>query len=87
MTDIREVRARYGVKVALRHTYIVLRMRTVIWHMHDVCAIHIRRNSVHGHPNLLVVKWLGLSFTVRLGLGLGTGNGYFIPFFFLPLKK
>ena len=24
-------------------------------HMHHVCMIHIRQNSVHGHPELLVV--------------------------------
>ena len=34
--------------------------------MHDVCAIHFKQNSVHGHPKLLVVKWLGLSVTVRV---------------------
>ena len=31
--------------------------------MHDVCTIHIRQNSVHGYPKLLVVK---RSFTVRV---------------------
>ena len=35
------VRARCRVKVALCHTCVVLRMRTLVWHMHDVCAIHI----------------------------------------------
>ena len=40
-------------------------MRRVVWHMHDICMIHIRRNCVHGLPNLLVVKWLGLWVTVR----------------------
>ena len=47
-------------------SYIVLCMRTVVQHLHDVGVIHIRRNSVHGHSNLLVVKWLGLSVTVRV---------------------
>ena len=57
---------RCRVKVALCHTYVVLCMRTVVQHLHDVGTIHIRRNSVHGHPNLLMVKWLGLSVTVRV---------------------
>ena len=43
--------------------YVPLRMRSVIRHLHDVCAVHIRRNGVRGHSNLLVVKWLGLSVT------------------------
>ena len=71
--------ARCRVKVALRHTYVVLRMHRVVRHIHDICAIHIRRNSVHGHLKLLMVKWLGFRVRVRLG----TGNGYFIPFFLL----
>ena len=29
-------------------------------------SIHISRNSVHGHPKLLMVEWLGLSVTVRV---------------------
>ena len=41
-------------------------MRKVVWHMHDVCVIHIRRNSVHGYLKLLVVKWLGLRVVVRV---------------------
>ena len=53
--------------------------------MHDVCTTHIRQNSVHGYPKLLVVKH---SFVdLQLGLGLGTGNGYFIPFFILKVTK
>ena len=51
----RVVLARCRVKVALRHTYVVLRMRRLVRHMHDVCAIHIRRNCVHSHPKLLMV--------------------------------
>ena len=37
------------VKSGLRDyvTYVVaLRMRSVVRHLHDVCAVHIRRNSV-----------------------------------------
>ena len=34
--------------------------------MHDICTIHIRLNSVHGNPKLLMMKWLGLSVTVRV---------------------
>ena len=53
-------------KSRIHHTYVVLCMRTVVWHMHGVCAIHIRWNSVHGHLKLLVVKWLGLNVTVSV---------------------
>ena len=56
---------RCRVKVTLRHTYVGLCMRRLVRHMYDVCTIHIRRNSVHGHLKLLLVKWLGLSVTVR----------------------
>ena len=62
------------VKVALRHTSVVLYMHTVVWHMHDVCTILNRQNSVHGHLKLLVVKWFELNVTVRVNR-LGTGNG------------
>ena len=34
-----KVHARCRVKVALRHTYVVLRMRRLVRHLHDVCAI------------------------------------------------
>ena len=44
----------------------ILRMRRVVWHMHCVIFTYVvlrmcrhlrdRRNSVHGHSNLLVVK-------------------------------
>jgi len=44
------------VKVALHHSYIVLGMRKVVRDMHDVRTIHIRWNSVHGPPKLLVVN-------------------------------
>ena len=54
------------VKVALRHTYVVLYMHTVVRHMHDVCTILNRQNSVHGHLKLLVVKWFELNVTVRV---------------------
>ena len=50
-----EVRARCSVKVALHHTYTELRMRRVVRHMDDVCAIHIRRNCVYCHLKLVVV--------------------------------
>ena len=42
-------------KTCIRHTYVVLRMRRLIWHLRDVSAIHIRRNCVHSHSKLLVV--------------------------------
>ena len=41
-------------------------MHRVVQQIHDVCVVHIRRNSVHGHPKLLMVKWLGVSVTVRV---------------------
>ena len=34
--------------------------------MHDIRVIQIRWNSVCVHPKLLVIKWLGLSVTVRV---------------------
>ena len=43
-------------------------MHSVVRHLHDVCVIHIRQNSVHGRSKLLVVKWLGLDVTVRVGV-------------------
>ena len=33
------VHARCRVKVALRHTYIALRMRSVVRHLHDIYAV------------------------------------------------
>ena len=60
------VHARCRVKVTLHHTYVVPHMHRVVWHIHDVCTVHIRQNSLHGHLKLLVVKWLGLSITVRV---------------------
>ena len=67
-------RARCRVKVALHHTYIVLHMRRVVRHLQDICVVHIRWNSVHGHPKLLVVKWLGLSVTVRVRVRVRAGD-------------
>ena len=37
------------------HAYVVLRMRRLVQHIHDVCEMHNRRNCVHGLPKLLVV--------------------------------
>ena len=42
------------VKVALRHTYVALRMRSVVQHLYDGWAVHIRRKSMHGRSELLV---------------------------------
>ena len=39
----------------LRLSYVGKHMCRVVRYMHDICAIHIRRNCVHGHPKLLVV--------------------------------
>ena len=33
------------VKVALRHTYIVLRMHSVVRHLLDICAVHVRQKG------------------------------------------
>ena len=63
-------------------SYVVLRMRRVVWHMHDVCTIHIRQNSAHDHVKLLMFKWLALSVTVGLGLGTGNAKRMFHSFFF-----
>ena len=74
------------VKVALRHTCVVLRMRTLVWHMHDVCAIHISgivctvtRSSSWCNGKL------GLSITVRVRVRVRAKDGkwiFFVPFFF-----
>ena len=45
--------------------------------------VYIRRDCVHGFPKLLVE--CGVMVRTKCyssGLGLGTGNGYFISFFF-----
>ena len=55
-------------------------MRRVVWYMHNICAIHIRPNCVHGHPKVLVVYWLGLSIAGSFRVRLGIGNGYYISF-------
>ena len=58
-------------------------MHNVVWHLYDICAVHIRRNNVHSLSKLLVVTWLGLTLTVRFRVRakdrrfeLGTGNGF-----------
>ena len=43
------------VKVALHHTYVALCMHSVVWHLYDGWAVHIRWKSVHGRSKLLVV--------------------------------
>ena len=57
--------AKCRVKSHLQHT-LVLYMHRVLQHMHDIRVIQIRWNSVRVHPKLLVIKWLGLSVTVRV---------------------
>ena len=51
----RTIHARCRVKVALRHTYVALRMRSAVQHLYDDWAIHIRRKSMHGRSKLLGV--------------------------------
>ena len=62
------------------HTYVGLRMRKVVRLMHNIYAVHIRRNSVHCHSKLLLVKWLGLSVTVRVRARDGE---WLVPLFIL----
>ena len=45
---------------------LVLCMHRTIQHMHDICVIHIRRNSVRSCLKLLVAKSVGLSAIVRV---------------------
>ena len=71
-------------KGELHHTYIVLCMRSVVRYLHDVCVVHTRRNSVHGCSKFLVVKWLGLSVTVRVRVR--AGDRKWILFFLSILK-
>ena len=47
--------ARCRVKVTLRHTNVALCMRSVVRHLYDGWAVHIRRKSMHGRSKLLVV--------------------------------
>ena len=75
------VHAKCRLKDALRHTYVALCMRSVIRCFHDVCAVHIRWNSVQGCSELLVVKWLGLSVTVRVRVRAGDRKWTFFFYF------
>ena len=89
MTFINKVRARCRVKVALRHTRVVLRMRTLVRHMHNVCAIHISRIVCIVTRSSSWCKWLGLSITVRVRVRVRARDGkwiFLVPFFFLLLK-
>ena len=54
-------------------------MRRLVRHMHDICAIHIRRK-------FLVVYWLGLSVTVRVRVRPTDGEWIFLFLFFSFLK-
>ena len=49
-----KVRARCRVKVALRHTCLVLRMRTLVRHMHDVARYTLAGLCAQS-PEFLVV--------------------------------
>ena len=73
--------ARCRLKVTLRHTCVVLHVHRLVSHMHDVCVIHIRRNSVHGHLKLLVVKWLGLRVVVWVRVRARVRNGFHAIFY------
>ena len=45
----------------------------VVWHMHDVCVVHIRQNSVHSQSSEVAWSQMVKAYTV-LQLGLRTGN-------------
>ena len=49
------VHARYRLKVTLHHTYIALRMHSVVGHLYDICTVLMRWNSVHDRSKLFVV--------------------------------
>ena len=47
----------------------------------------IKGSAVHrSNQQCLVIKWLGLSVTVRVR-AIGPGNGIFLSFFFLSVLK
>ena len=60
-------------------------MCTVVRHMHDVCAIPIGQNGVHRLLKLLVVKWLGLSVTIRVRVK-GRDKERIFSFLFFSVK-
>ena len=67
-------------------------MQRVVRLLHNICPLHIRRNSVRSCPKLLVVKWLGLSVRarVRVRARARAKDMDFIPsffFFFSCFKK
>ena len=62
------VHARCRVKVTLHHTYVALRMRGVVRHLHDICAIHNIRYTLYRTVCMIVRNclWSGLSVQVRV---------------------
>ena len=40
-------------------------MHTMVQHMHDICAIHIRWNSVQGHPEVACGKIVRVKVRAR----------------------
>ena len=62
-------------------------MHRVVRPMHDVYVVYIRRNSVHGYSELLVVKWLGFSVAVRVRVRAGDGEWIFLPFLKFSILK
>ena len=63
---------------------LVLHKVRVVQHMHDICAVHFRWNSMHSPPKLLTVKWLGLCVKVRVRDKKWT---WFLFFIFAVLKS
>ena len=58
-------------------------MRRLVWHMHDVCAIHVSGIVCTVTLKFLVVWWLGLSVIVRVRVRDRDGKWiFFVPFFF-----
>ena len=53
-------------KLGAGKSRITSSLRSVVRHLHDVCAEHIRRNSVHGRSKLLVVQRFGPSVQIKV---------------------
>ena len=75
MSNLLWVCARCMVKVALRHTYIVLCMRRVVRHMHDVCTQYTLDGTECAWLSKVacgeIVRTVGLSVTVKVRVQAG----------------
>lgn len=67
-----------GVEHCVIH--VVLRMRSVVRHLHDVYAVHIRWTSMHGRSKLLImVKMVRVRAGVRVRARARKCITYFFP--------